>query len=321
MSSFYQIRHVTRFCYDEEITESLMEVRKCPVEREGQRLLSFHLALNPVAKVFDLKDNLGNTIHHFDIPQRHQELTITATSLVELKSNQKLPERVDMEAWGVLHSMESEGENLDFLLHSPRIKPTEALKACFEELKPRDNECPLSFLTRVSGDIFDRFDYASPSKKSEASEEGPLLRKQGACSDFAHLMIGLARLAKIPARYVSGYLFHREEQKNRTAEEVAHSWVEAFVPELGWVAFDPSNNIAVEDRHIATCIGRDSKDVAATRGVFKGFAKSEASVAIQVHSAEDPALDDDFRTVAEVDTRLDDFLEASQEHQAVQQQQ
>jgi len=103
-------------------------------------------------------------------------------------------------------------------------------------------------------------------------------------------MIALVRRLTIPCRYVSGYMFHRDEgDKDRSLEGASHAWVEALVPGWGWVAFDPTNNLVGGDRHIRVAIGRDYADVPPTRGVYKGEAQSELSVAVTVSPADSVA--------------------------------
>jgi transglutaminase-like putative cysteine protease len=100
-------------------------------------------------------------------------------------------------------------------------------------------------------------------------------------------MIALVRRLKIPCRYVSGYMFHRDEnEKDRSLEGASHAWVEVLAPRLGWVAFDPTNNLVGADRHIRVAIGRDYADVPPTRGVYKGEAQSELSVTVTVSPAD-----------------------------------
>jgi transglutaminase-like putative cysteine protease len=92
----------------------------------------------------------------------------------------------------------------------------------------------------------------------------------------------------IPCRYVSGYLYHRSEDADRSAAGATHAWVEALLPVLGWVGFDPTNNLLAGERHIKVAIGRDYADVPPTRGVFKGDAGSELSVSVMVAPADAP---------------------------------
>jgi len=86
---------------------------------------------------------------------------------------------------------------------------------------------------------------------------------------------------------VSGYLFHRKNT-TRSAEGATHAWVEAYLPVLGWIGFDPTNNIAAGDTHVRTAVGRDYADVPPTRGVFKGDASSELTVAVRVSPSDRP---------------------------------
>jgi transglutaminase-like putative cysteine protease len=97
---------------------------------------------------------------------------------------------------------------------------------------------------------------------------------------------------KIPARYVSGYLYRSREDHDRSTPDATHAWVDALLPGLGWVGFDPTNNLVAHHRHIRTAVGRDYADVPPTHGVFRGNTESELYVAVHVEaSAEPPALD------------------------------
>jgi transglutaminase-like putative cysteine protease len=131
------------------------------------------------------------------------------------------------------------------------------------------------------------FAYVPHSTKVDSPIDEPLKTRQGVCQDFAHIMISLVRNLKVPCRYVSGYMFHREEsERDRSLEGASHAWVEALVPGLGWVAFDPTNNLVGADRHIRVAVGRDYADVPPTRGVYKGEAQSELSVTVRVSPAD-----------------------------------
>ena len=104
-------------------------------------------------------------------------------------------------------------------------------------------------------------------------------------------MIALVRRLRVPCRYVSGYMFHldaSQEKQDRSLEGASHAWAEALVPGLGWIAFDPTNNLIGANRHIRVAIGRDYADVPPTRGVYKGEAESELSVAVVVSPSDTP---------------------------------
>jgi len=81
----------------------------------------------------------------------------------------------------------------------------------------------------------------------------------------------------------------REQRPDRSSEGASHAWVEALLPNLGWVGFDPTNNLVAGDRHIRTAIGRDYADVPPTKGIFKGSAASELAVSVAVTLSDAPS--------------------------------
>jgi len=87
---------------------------------------------------------------------------------------------------------------------------------------------------------------------------------------------------------VSGYLYPHALHPDRSSEGATHAWVEALLPGLGWVGFDPTNNLLAAERHIRTAIGRDYADVPPTRGVFKGKAASDLTVSVRVAPSDAP---------------------------------
>ena len=105
-------------------------------------------------------------------------------------------------------------------------------------------------------------------------------------------MIALLRLVRIPARYVSGYLYRSREDHDRSPPDASHAWVDVLMPQFGWVGFDPTNNLVAHHRHIRTAVGRDYADVPPTHGIFRGKTSSELYVAVHVEAGEiAPALD------------------------------
>src|SRR5438270_351592 len=106
--------------------------------------------------------------------------------------------------------------------------------------------------------------------------------RKGVCQDYPHITIILARQLGIPCRYVSGYLYQPGRSQDRSTGEATHAWVEAYLPGLGWIGFDPTNNTTTDERHIRVAIGRDYADVPPTRGVYRGKAESELAVTVRI---------------------------------------
>jgi len=252
--------------------------------------------VSPRCRVFSYRDHLANHVHHFDIPGQHGQLVIVAESLVEVQPATQVPAELAPTAWAELDSMVEQGDYWEMLLPSDFTLPTPALDALAELLDVRRRADPLSVLLRLNEQIYNHFDYVPKSTKADSPIDLALLTHAGVCQDFAHIMIALIRAKlRIPCRYVSGYLFHGQSDKDRSATSATHAWVEALVPEIGWVGLDPTNHLIAGDRHIRTAIGRDYSDVPPTHGIFRGHADSELSVAVRVTPSEGtPSLDQEL---------------------------
>ncbi|MCB1018635.1 MAG: transglutaminase family protein, partial [Acidobacteria bacterium] len=109
-----------------------------------------------------------------------------------------------------------------------------------------------------------------------------LHHKHGVCQDFAHLMIACLRSLGGPARYVSGYLV---PLPGVVGAQASHAWVSAFCPTMGWVDFDPTNDVIPSNGHITLAWGRDFADVSPLRGVIFGGGDHTVDVEVKIRPA------------------------------------
>jgi len=317
---FYSIRHSTRFRYDKAVSESLMEVRMHPRTEGTQRCLTFQLSVSPKARVTSYRDYLGNTIHHFDVPGHHHQLMIVAESLVDSLQQAELGQ-LGVEAWDELDALVADGDYWEMLAPSHFAQPSELLRELSKALGVERRGNPLGLLLELNAGIYNWFDYTPKSTRVDSPIDDALRTRQGVCQDFAHIMLALTRELRIPCRYVSGYLYHGSNDKDRSSEGATHAWVEALLPRFGWVGFDPTNNLLTSERHIRTAIGRDYADVPPTRGVFKGQAESELAVSVRVAPSDSmPEMEDEFRLSGDWSTFLEEGIEELEAQQQQQQQ-
>jgi transglutaminase-like putative cysteine protease len=289
---YYSIRHLTKFLYKSPVSESIMETRMHPRSDAQQRCLTFQLSVSPRCRVFSYRDHLANHVHHFDIPGQHGQLVIVAESLVEMQPHPEIPASLPASAWDDVDATVRAGDYWEMLLPSEFAVFSSELEAFADELNLSRSDDPLTVLHRLNEQLYRHFDYSPLSTNADSPIEVALKSRAGVCQDFSHIMIALVRSRlQLPCRYVSGYLFHANEQ-DRSVASATHAWVEVLLPEFGWVGFDPTNHLIAGDRHIRTAIGRDYSDVPPTHGVFRGRTKSELSVAVRVEPSEGvPSLD------------------------------
>jgi transglutaminase-like putative cysteine protease len=299
----YSVRHLTRFRYKPPVRESIMEIRMQPRSEGTQRCLSFDLHVKPDALVMQYHDFLGNVVHHFDIAGKHGELNIKSQSVVEIVPATELHAR-DCGTWEQLDAAVESGNYWEMLLPSDFARPTPLLKQLASEMEIERRGRPLETLLEVSHGIHKKFAYVPNATSVDSPIDHAISERKGVCQDFAHVMIALVRELRVPCRYVSGYLFHTTEDQSSSAEGASHAWVEAFLPGLGWVGFDPTNDTICNQRHIRVAVGRDYAEVPPTRGVYKGGGESELSVSVTVSLADAPLPEDLVPTVIQRRTPL-----------------
>jgi len=283
----YSVRHITNFQYSPAVRESVMEVRMQPRTDFRQRCLSFSLSIEPRANMMTYRDFYGNAVHNFDIPERHQSIEVMAQAIVDVLPTREL-DPAGVEDWDELDHRVAETDYWEMMVPSHFATPSALLDKLAEELDLRRRGNPLDLLRELNARLYEKFDYAPNTTEVDSPIDDALQSRRGVCQDFAHIMISLVRQLKIPCRYVSGYLYHEDKSMDRSPAGATHAWVEAYLGELGWMAFDPTNNLEGCDRHVRVALGRDYADVPPTRGVYKGDAESELSVLVTVMPVDAP---------------------------------
>ncbi len=290
--NYYSIRHLTRFRYAQPVSESIMETHMHPRSDSNQSCLNFSLSVSPRCRVFSYLDHLGNNVQHFDIPGEHNQLVIVADSVVEHQAFHDVPSFLSPDAWTALDALIDEGDYSEMLLPSTFAVETPALTQLAKQMDVVRRDDPLMLVRELNQKLFNYFEYEPRSTHVDSPIDEAIVNGKGVCQDFAHTMIALLRSVRIPARYVSGYLYRGREEHDRSSPDATHAWVDVLLPHLGWVGFDPTNNLVAHHRHIRNAVGRDYADVPPTHGIFRGKTDSELYVAVHVESSvEAPALD------------------------------
>jgi transglutaminase-like putative cysteine protease len=274
-----EVTHTTDLTYSDLISESVMELRMCPRQEGDQHRLSFALAIGPRTGVTPYFDWLGNTVHAFTVNRFHRQIRIVATSVVETQRFRLDP----LDLLDVYPATEApEYDTWDFLNFSGPIVDSPALRKLADEIKPEIGEPMGAAVQRILDLISSRFTYRQGITTAASPITETLDHCAGVCQDFTHLMIGLARAMKIPARYVSG-LVHPDLERYKGASQT-HAWCELLFPSTGWVGFDPTNHCTVTQNFVKVAVGRDYRDVPPNKGVYRG--KASETIAVSVESRE-----------------------------------
>lgn len=309
---FYAIRHFTQYRYSRPVQQSVMEIRMQPRSENTQRCFTFQLSVSPRAQITSFTDHLGNIVHHFDIPAHHRQLTIVADALVDVIVPPELPDMLDAGAWEQLDEMVAADDYWDMLMPSHFARSSPELEEFAREIGVAERTAldPLQTLRKVNHEVYQAISYLKKSTAVDSPIEETLRSRKGVCQDITHISIALLRNLRIPCRYVSGYLYHEADHPDRSVDGATHAWMEALMPTIGWVGFDPTNDVAAAGRHIRTAIGRDYADVPPTLGMMKGSADTDLQVRVRVTPSE-AVLPPDQEFAA--DEEWSRFLEQHQE--------
>jgi len=285
----YNLVHKTIYEYAEPVTVSHHAARVEPRTLAHQQVENFSLAIGPTPAVSKPRvDFFGNQVCGFSIQEIHQRLEVTARSRVNVAAT-TLPAPELSPDWEGVVKLFSDPVSPEvvapyqFVFDSPLLAASPELAdytgQSFGEKTPL-----LVAVADFNRRIFSDFKY-DPTATTVATPLAEVLEKRaGVCQDFAHLAIAGLRSLGLPARYVSGYLRTHPPagQARLVGADASHAWFAVFCPDVGWVDFDPTNNVLPAEEHITLAFGRDYADVSPVSGVITGGGAHTVKVSVDV---------------------------------------
>jgi transglutaminase-like putative cysteine protease len=271
-----EVQHETRLEYSESVTEAVTELRMEPVSDDDQSCHSFHLAVSPPTEMFRFHDGFTNSVHHFNVLTSHREVRILAAGVVETH-----PRARNLSSSDAVYPLNLDAVDLEvlgFLKFRGPVRQTPALNPVLETLRPRRGMRLAELVANTASYIRGHFQYARAVTQASSPIDDVLQQGKGVCQDFAHLMIAILRAFDVPARYVSGYI-HRPNKDSQS-----HAWCEVWLPDLGWMGIDPTNDRIVGEPFIKVATGRDYTDVPPNKGVYRGKAEEKISVRVETRA-------------------------------------
>lgn len=261
------IEHETKYEFAEEANYSIQYLRLSPRADSCQRILSWNVSAS--GQLISWVDGFENIAHVLVQDGQHSHVTVTVRGEIEtfdtagiLPANDGLPPLI-------------------FLCDSHFTNLTDEIRRFADPFKMiQTNAGDLQALHSLMHEIGNTVTYQAGFTNVETDADHALKAGKGVCQDHAHLFIAGARVLKIPARYVSGYLF------GGTGSLASHAWAEAFVEGLGWVSFDPSNEQSATDSYVRLAIAHDFGDATPVRGVREGGGFEDMNVRVQVQQTQ-----------------------------------
>ena len=276
------ILHRTTFEYEGKAHESVNEARLRPKDDATQSCHEFTLRITPEAEPRDYEDFYGNTAHYFEIFGHHSSLIVEATSVVETTPMDERP-AVPLVTMEDLHRSADREMLAEFYSGSQYVPLDDAFQAEAESALSAGATDVWSAVCGLGEHIHRGFTYRPNATGVDTLAIDVLRLRYGVCQDFAHVHLGLCRALGIPARYVSGYFLNC----TRPAREVeaSHAWIEAWLPDFGWVAYDATHARLADDRYVKIATGRDYADIRPVNGTYRGAPPRSLEVEVAVREA------------------------------------
>jgi transglutaminase-like putative cysteine protease len=267
-----RISHATTYHYDRPPTGVTQIMRLTPRNHDGQYVVNWRIDLSEDCMLHQHEDAFGNQTHSFTADGPFDELSVIVVGDVETQDMHGL----------VKGTVERFPPSM--YLRETSLTATDAAITDFAETIRAANgdKGTLMLLHELIRElnreiVFD----TSPTQVATTAAEAFKLRR-GVCQDLTHIFIAAARQLGIPARYIGGHFYRAD---GVTAQEAGHAWAEAFMENLGWVGFDPTNGISTTDAHVRVAAGLDYLGAAPVRGTRYGGSGETLKVAVQVDQA------------------------------------
>lgn len=284
----YRVTHDTVFNYQTSVIAAHHVLRLKPMHTAGsQKLLQHALDIShPEADLLEYEDYFGNSIYELRLNTRHDALTITSVSNVDVQPHDE-----------VLLDLSPAWEYAETLCRVPTsAEQWHAAQYCFPSTHVRPDTIGTEFdflfqegkpVLRLANDvceyIYNNFAYESGVTDIATPNDEVVRMRRGVCQDFAHLAIAVLRRHGLAARYVSGYILSQFDSRPAlVGSEASHAWISVYCPDLGWMDYDPTNNQMTSDQHIVVAWGRDYADVSPTRGSIMGGGAQTIQVGVSV---------------------------------------
>lgn len=275
----FQIQHITKYIYAGQVRDSANQIILYPIEDDYQEVVRQDVVItgNPVVDIHT--DYFGNKVGSFTYSDRHNVLMISSNVVVNTR-HRALPvnDIFPSHQWDDLKRLQHMVPYIDFLKQE-YFEGLDELKAVVESERKSD-DTPYQIVLRFCQYVFDNFEYIKGVTTVDTTLDEIWKLRAGVCQDFAHIMTEMLRIIQIPARYVSGYIC--TNSNGMRGEGATHAWVEAYIPDYGWLGIDPTNNCIANETHVRLAVGRNFSDCSPVKGVYKGSSNHKLSVTVSV---------------------------------------
>jgi transglutaminase-like putative cysteine protease len=258
-----------------------------------QEVLEYKLDISPEGLRQDFDDVFGNHSTVIDLDTPFTELTIHSHGLVRVKPVRRGDLRSPSRHSTIpLVWMPWQRQMMNPYLLPPELPATQ-LAELFDyamSFVERQDYGLVETLVDMNLTIYRDYAYVSGSTTLETTPFEVYSTRRGVCQDFANLLICMARLIGVPARYRVGYIYTGADYENKVQSDASHAWVELYLPWAGWRGFDPTNGCLANTDHLLIACGRHDRDATPTSGtIYRGGGGETLQIDVRVEPVDEPS--------------------------------
>lgn len=283
----YQVTHTTIYDYTQPVSLCQNIAVLKPRETPLQKCLAARLDIDPLPdNLFEYEDFFANQVVYFAIEHEHQRLSVTSTLLLENNySGVPATPMFNTQPWS--ESLTDNALNdiavRQYAFATPITSASPEIRDYALRSFPQGRTL-FDGVKDLMHRIFRDFTFRSGHTTIATPPAEVMHLRVGVCQDFAHIALACLRSLRIPARYVSGYIetIAPKGKEKLVGADASHAWFSVFIPGMGWMDFDPTNDQIPSGQHITVAWGRDYFDVVPLKGVILGSGDNELEVLVDV---------------------------------------
>jgi transglutaminase-like putative cysteine protease len=289
----YKISHKTEYVHQEPVFLCHNLARLFPRNTENQACRKTFIQIDPEPSIYtEYTDFFGNKVVYFAIQHEHSKLTVNVISEIEKIK----PVFLEIDLYGhstceevkqqLMQPMASLAEARQYISETSITQSSpEILHYAQQTFFPTRPvfEAAHELMERIHAD----FEFEPGFTTTATSVSQVMRQRKGVCQDFAHIAIACLRSVGLPARYVSGYIetLPPNGADKLVGADASHAWYSVFIPHLGWIDFDPTNNQTPSDQHITIGWGRDYADITPLKGIILSSGNHQLNVSVDVRKS------------------------------------
>jgi transglutaminase-like putative cysteine protease len=266
-----RVSHRTTYHYDTPAASVIQVLRLTPRNHDSQYVARWRIDVSADCRLDQHEDAFGNVTHAFTAEGPFNELVVTVDGEVETR-----------DTGGVVAGTVERFPPTLFLRETALTHLDEGIAEFAASARDAAGDGLLDLLHHLLAQLHREMTFDTDPTHTATTAAESFALKRGVCQDLTHIFIAAARSLGVPARYVGGY-FRRND--GVTDQDAGHAWAEAFIPDLGWVAFDAANGICATDAHVRVAVGLDYLGAAPVRGMRYGGSGERLAVNVHIDEA------------------------------------